>query len=93
MGGKKKIVWKDEWYLYSGIAIVACLSIIVIQISSGTPQTLGLAFSGLAGTYFAVSENWKSIPNDVHRWVVVIAIVITCFVLGVLSHERLKDRE
>lgn len=76
MSPKKNIRWKHEWHLYSAVAITASITFIVVQISTGTPQVVGAAFSALVGTFLFTSESWKSVSPTVHQWGIFFAIAL-----------------
>jgi hypothetical protein len=74
-GKKNKGKWKHEWHLYSAFCIVGSLTFIVINISSGTAQVLGIAFSGLIGTFLFTSKSWKNLSQMIHCWSIGITIL------------------
>lgn len=66
--------WEHEWHLYSAVIITAVLTFISIQIASGTSQTIGIAFSGLVGTFLFTSGSWKRTSIKVHQLTMTISI-------------------
>lgn len=65
---KRSYKWKHEWHLYSAFCIVGALTFIVMHISSGNAQSLGIALSALVGTFLFTSKSWKELPDLVHYW-------------------------
>ena len=93
MAVRQKKLFKHEWHLYSAVAITAALTFIVIEISSGKTQTVGVSFSGLVGVYFFASENWKNATESIHKWVILFSIIAALIVSGFLYYFNHKNQE
>ncbi len=90
---RKKPSFKHEWHLYSIVAILFALTFLTIQISTGTPQTLGIAFTAIIGTYLLNSENWKETAEIVHKWVIFFSVVIFIVASGLIFYFNHKESE
>lgn len=66
--------FQHEWYIYSSVFIVCALSFISINISTGNTQVLAVAISAVLGGAFALSDNWKNLPIQVHKHLILMSI-------------------
>lgn len=75
--------WKHEWYLYSAASIVASLSFISINVANGRAQVMGLAFSTIVGLFLFASKNWKESSIEVHKFSIMLSIIVVLIVSGI----------
>jgi len=91
MGSKKKVKFRHEWYLFSAILITGSSTFITIHISTGTPQVVATSFSAIAGLYFLQSDNWRNLPDVIHKWIIFFSVTITIGASGIIYYFNHRE--
>lgn len=58
--------------------MAATAAFIVIEVTTGTTQNIGIAFSALIPVFLlaeGINENWKNVPTAVHQIIITLSLI------------------